>query len=205
MRLLLATTNAGKIREFTALLADVSGLELLTPADVGGLVAVDEDGTTFAQNAEKKARIQADAFGVAVLAEDSGLEVDALGGRPGVYSARYAGEGASDEKNLNKLLEELGDTPDEQRTARYRAVMVLLDGKAPPLVADGTCEGRIARAACGSGGFGYDPIFLPRESHASGLRTMAELTPDEKNRISHRGQASRRLVEELTKRLGGAR
>ncbi len=191
MQVLLATRNRGKVREFRQLVADLSGVTLLTPDDVPGLPEVVEDGTTFEANACKKALEIARASGMMALADDSGLEVDALGGRPGVYSARYAGEHANDSDNNQKLVAELRALalPIERCTARYRVVLALAAPTGPlaqtPHLEHGRCEGRIRLEPSGAGGFGYDPYF---EVDGYG-RTMAELAPDEKNRISHRGRA----------------
>ena len=197
LRLLLATTNRGKLRELHALLCDLPGLTLLTPEDVGGLPAVVEDGATFEANARKKARELAAAKGVATLADDSGLEVDALGGRPGVYSARYAGAHATDQANNEKLLAELAGLKalsDAQRAARFRVVIAFCDPSANPAAPfehteSGVCEGSIRLTPSGSDGFGYDPYFGLRGD----TRTMAELPLDEKNRRSHRAQAMQKL------------
>jgi len=150
---------------------------------------------SYAENAVLKAHYAAGMTGLAAIADDSGIEVDALGGRPGVYSARYAGEHANDAANLEKMLEELADVPDERRTARYQCVIALArSGDDPfPLIARGSWEGRILAQPRGKGGFGYDPIFQP-----AGLDvTAAELSPDEKNARSHRGEALRALVRLL--------
>jgi XTP/dITP diphosphohydrolase len=188
MRLLLATTNRGKLRELRALLADLSGVELLTPDDTGGLPEVVEDGETFEANARKKARQLARATALPVLCDDSGLEVDALGGRPGVRSARYASAVASDDDNNRKLIGELNGVPPARRGARYRAVLAFCDpGSGTPVIhtTEGRCEGRIRETPAGTGGFGYDPYFEP-QGYAC---TMAELPAEEKNRISHRARA----------------
>lgn len=189
-RVVLASGNAGKQREFAALLGELP-IELVLQSAIG-IAGAEETGSTFEANALLKARHAAAASGLAALADDSGLEVDALGGRPGVRSARYAGPAASDEDNNRKLLEELAQVPDAARTARYRCVLALVrSGDDPaPLLAAGTWEGHIARAAAGQGGFGYDPLFVPRGMtlHA------AELDPALKNRLSHRGQAAAELL-----------
>lgn len=191
MRVLLATMNAGKLREYERLLADVPGLELETMASLAQKVVVEEDRDTFAGNALKKAIEIAAAAGVPCLADDSGLEVDALGGRPGVFSARYAGQGASDAQNNEKLLEELGHTADQARTARFQCAIALVDADGRQLaIAEGACEGRIGLEPKGSHGFGYDPLFIPDGYQ----ETMAELGPETKNAISHRAQAAAKLV-----------
>jgi XTP/dITP diphosphohydrolase len=196
-RLLLATTSAGKQRELRALLGDLP-LMLVTPADLGLTLVPEETGTTFAANAAQKAQAYYAAAGVPTLAEDSGLEVDALGGAPGVYSARWEGLPDGAVKNA-RLLERLAGLPDAERGARYVCHMVLIDGQGAEHHAEGDCHGRIAHEPRGSGGFGYDPVmYVP----ALG-RTMAELTPEEKDRISHRGAAAARLRETIERLLGG--
>jgi XTP/dITP diphosphohydrolase len=193
MHLVLASSNPGKLRELSQLLAPLG--HTLAPQQELGIHSVEETGTTFLENALLKAHHAAHYAHGAALADDSGIEVDALGGRPGVYSARYAGEHASDEKNLHKLLAELHEVPEEYRQARYHCVIVLV--RTPqdrdPIIAQGTWEGRIAVAPRGSGGFGYDPVFIPAGSHL----TAAELPAAEKNSVSHRGKALRALVEAL--------
>ena len=192
-QLVLATGNAGKLREMRAILApwhvEVRSLADFTPQ------SADETGLTFVENALLKARFAAAASGLPAIADDSGLEVDALHGAPGIYSARYAGPGASDAANNAKLLQELAAVPDTQRTARYRCAMVFLrwpDDPAP-IVAQASWDGVIGHAPRGTGGFGYDPLFLLD----GGERTAAELAPADKNERSHRGQALRRLVAAL--------
>jgi XTP/dITP diphosphohydrolase len=192
-RVVLASGNAGKLRELAALLAP-AGLELVSQGALG-VAAVPETGVTFLDNALIKARHAAQASGLAALADDSGLEVDALGGRPGVHSARYARDGASDAENLARLLTELAATAPPERRARYQCVIVWLRGPddPAPLIARGTWEGHIARVPRGAGGFGYDPVFVP----AGGERTAAQLPADEKNAVSHRGRALRALLTQL--------
>ncbi|HTX06614.1 MAG TPA: guanylate kinase [Steroidobacteraceae bacterium] len=186
----LASGNAGKLREMTAILRPL-GLELIAQSALG-IDSPPETGTTFLDNALIKARHAARASGLPALADDSGIEVDALEGQPGVYSARFAGDGASDAENLHKLLEELHDVPSEFRQARYHCVIAFVrrHEDSQPIVAHGTWEGRIALEPRGSGGFGYDPIFLPADAHG----TAAELDPALKNQISHRAQALRAWV-----------
>lgn len=198
--IVLATTNPGKVREFAALLAD-GGLPLrvLGMADLG-LEAPPETGTTFAANAILKARHAADHSGLPALADDSGLEVDALGGAPGVYSARYAGEGAGDEANRLRLIAALADVPEAERAARFRcAIAVALpDGRVETVEA--ACEGRALTAPRGDGGFGYDPLFELAGDH----RTMAELPTTEKNAISHRARATALALPVLRRLLAVA-
>ena len=202
MRVVLASGNPGKLRELDALLSPY-GLTLAPQGDFG-IEPVPETGTTFLENALLKARHAARLTGLAALADDSGIEVDALQGRPGVHSARFAGGNASDEDNLRKLLAELAGVPEGRRQARYRCVIALVrrfDDPAP-IIARGTWEGRIALGPRGTGGFGYDPIFLPEESAS---RTAAELDPAEKNAQSHRGQALRVLASQAQSLWGGVR
>lgn len=193
MRVVLASGNAGKLRELAALLGPL-GHDLVAQGQLG-IESAAETGTTFQDNALLKARHAAQAAGLPALADDSGIEVDALGGRPGVYSARYAGAHASDRANLDKLLDALRGVPPEQRAARYRCVIVLVrtGTDREPLIAEGCWEGSILTAPRGSGGFGYDPVFLP-----AGLAlSAAEMEPARKNEISHRAQALRGLIGQL--------
>jgi XTP/dITP diphosphohydrolase len=193
-KVVLASGNAGKLREIGVLLAPL-GLDLI-PQGALGIESAPETGTTFIENALLKARHAARSAKLPAIADDSGVEVDALGGRPGVYSAHFAGERASDRDNLQKMLAELHDVPAEFRQARYHCVIVFVRGPEDPdpIFAHGTWEGQIATEPRGSGGFGYDPIFVPAGLH----RTAAELTPEEKNAMSHRAQALRSLVSELS-------
>jgi len=193
MQVVLATANAGKQRELAALLAPLH-IELLLQSKLG-IGAIEETGTSFEANALLKARHAAARSGLAALADDSGLEVDALGGRPGVYSARYARLGASDAENNARLISELEQVGDAQRSARYRCVLVLVRSAADPapLVAHGSWEGHIARQAAGTGGFGYDPWFIPLGFSC----TVAQLSAEKKNALSHRAQALRQLIAEL--------
>lgn len=192
-RVVLATGNAGKQREFAALLAPL-GFEILLQSALG-IAPIEETGTSFEANALLKARHAARQARLPAFADDSGIEVDALGGRPGVYSARYAGEGASDAANNALLLQELADLPPEARGARYRCVIAWVRdaGDPAPLVAHGAWEGRIATEPSGEGGFGYDPLFIPQ-----GLAiTAAEMSAADKNAVSHRALALRALLEML--------
>jgi XTP/dITP diphosphohydrolase len=193
-KVVVATSNAGKLAEIRAALAD-SEFEFVTAADLGAApLDVAETGEQFTDNAYLKAAAYRKAFGMAALADDSGLVVDALGGRPGVRSSRFAGEHATDLENTRRLLEELDGFGSEMRAARFQCVVVLLDEKGEATWACGTCEGQIAFAPRGAGGFGYDPVFLPDESAGY---TMAELSLAEKNAISHRGKALAALHEQL--------
>jgi XTP/dITP diphosphohydrolase len=187
----VATANAGKLAEYQRLLAG-SGVELLSPGDLGLDLNVGEDGATFLANSQKKAREFAAAAGMATLADDSGLVIDALGGEPGVRSARYGGPGLDDAGRCRLVLEKLGGVGD--RGARFMCVLSLARPGAPVRdVFVGSCEGRIGREPRGSGGFGYDPIFV----FPDGL-TMAELEDEEKDRRSHRGLAVRELLSSLS-------
>lgn len=190
-RVIVATGNAGKLAEIHSALAH-TGWEFVTIDEAGGWDAPEETGDTFVSNARIKAQTARDLYGGITLADDSGLEVDALGGAPGVYSSRYSGAGATDASNNEKLLGELDATPASERTARFRCVVVLIDEDGGETVAQGTCEGRIGIEARGEGGFGYDPLFLP---DATPGRAMAELGMAEKNGISHRGQALKALAK----------
>lgn len=186
---LIATTNRGKIIEIQALFEGLP-VKLLTLSDaLPNSPPVEETGQTFFDNALLKARAGASASGLLTLADDSGLEVDALGGEPGVHSARYSGEDASASDNNTKLLAALENIDDARRTARFKCALVMIDPASPDDIkaTEGTCEGVITRAPRGERGFGYDPLFLVRDSE--GNRTMAELSDAEKNRISHRARA----------------
>lgn len=191
-RLVVATSNLGKIEEIRTLL-DGQPVIVARPEDLLGYrVEVVEDGETFQQNAEIKARRLAAETGLLTLADDSGLEVDALGGQPGVRSARFAGEKATDADNNAELLRRLAGVESEGSSARFRCAMALFDPARKLLrLADASCEGRIIGAPRGTGGFGYDPLFEVAEY---GTRTMAELSMAEKNRISHRGKALRAML-----------
>jgi len=194
--LLIASKNKGKIREIRQIYADLP-VAIVEQADLPDVV---EDGDTFSANARKKALEIARHTGKWALADDSGLEVDALKGAPGIHSARWSGGG--DEANNEKLLAELHDVPAPARTARYRAVVVIASPDGRVLAeADGVCEGIIGFERKGTGGFGYDPYFVVPQFG----RTMAELPPDTKNAISHRGEALRRLREPLTRALAQVR
>ena len=192
-RLVLATGNAGKLRELRSILAPWR-VEVF-PLSEFSATAAEETGLTFVDNAILKARFAAGAAQLPAIADDSGLEVDELGGAPGVRSARYAGEGADDAANNARLLRELAGVPDARRGARYRCAMAYVRraDDPSPIVCQASWEGRIATAPRGSGGFGYDPLFI-----VSGTdRTAAEFDPGEKNRASHRGKALRALVAAL--------
>ena len=193
--IVLASSNPGKVREINQLLAGL-GMQVQSQGELG-VVDAEETGLTFVENAILKARNAARYTGLPAIADDSGLEVDALAGAPGIYSARFAGEGASDQANLEKLLIELETVPEAQRTARFQCLMVLMRhaGDPTPLICQGTWEGRILFAPRGDNGFGYDPVFLVPTHDCS----SAELAPETKNSLSHRGQALRQLVAALGK------
>jgi XTP/dITP diphosphohydrolase len=193
-RVIVATSNPGKLAEIRAALA-FPGWEFVTVADLGAECPdVEEDGETFIDNALIKAFAYRGLFRLPALADDSGLVVDALNGDPGIRSARYSGENATDEQNNALLLRNLGGVPAAQRVARFQCGVVYVDEHGMPSAAYGTCEGAIGISPRGSGGFGYDPLFLPV---ATPGRTMAELDMDEKNAISHRGHALRALRDRL--------
>lgn len=191
--LVLASNNPGKVREFNELLSNLD-LHVRPQAELG-VDEAEETGLTFVENAILKARNAAEHTGLGAIADDSGLEVDALKGAPGIYSARFAGKGASDEENLRKLLAEMADVPEQDRRARFQCVLVyMLHAEDPtPLICQGTWEGRILTEPRGDNGFGYDPVFfVPAEE-----KSAAQLPAEIKNRLSHRGQALRLLLEKL--------
>jgi len=188
----IGTHNKKKGREIARIIA-LPGLRLLTLDDFPGAPEPVEDGKTFAENAVKKATELADSLGHIVVADDSGLEVDALGGRPGVISARYAGEHGNDPKNIERVLRELTGVPEENRTARFKCVAALAAPGKLMATTEGVVEGVIAGSPRGTSGFGYDPIFIVPQFG----RTCAELEPHEKDAVSHRGKAFRALVKKL--------
>lgn len=191
-KLLLATTNAHKAHELAALLGDVPFV-LTTPQEEGLNLEVEETGTTFEENAALKAVAFAKASGLLSLADDSGIEIDALGGAPGIYSSRYAGPNVTDEGRVQFLLDKIRDVPVGKRQGRFRCVVALADPAGEASFFHGTVEGVIAFEPMGENGFGYDPIFLLPDRGC----TTAQLAPEEKNRISHRGQAARAAAKEL--------
>lgn len=192
-KIVLASGNKGKLKEFNQVLADL-GVEVV-PQSEFNVSDADETGLSFVENAILKARHAAEVTGLPALADDSGLEVDALQGAPGIYSARFSGEGATDAKNNELLLEKLEGVPSEQRSARFRCVLVFMRhaNDPTPLICQGSWEGTILERACGSNGFGYDPLFwIPELEKAS-----AELAPEQKNKLSHRGQAVQLLKQSI--------
>ncbi len=195
MRIVLATNNAGKLRELQAMLQPL-GFSVLPKAEFTSEEVV-EDGDSFVANALLKARHAAQASGLAAIADDSGIEVDALAGAPGIHSARYAGAQAGDIDNLNKLLEAMQHVPDVQRSARYRCALVYVRNAqdSAPLICEASWEGSITRVPAGTGGFGYDPMFWLSEQGC----TAAEISAELKNRLSHRGQALKKLLESLSR------
>ena len=191
--IVLASSNKGKVREINQVLAGLG--VVVRPQGEFNVIDAEETGLTFVENAILKARNAAQHTGLPAIADDSGLEVDALDGAPGIYSARFAGAGASDQANLEKLLDALRDTPEEKRTARFQCLMVYMQhAKDPtPLICQGSWEGRILTTARGNNGFGYDPVFyVPTHDCSS-----AELPAETKNQLSHRGQALRKLLAAL--------
>ena len=191
--IVLASSNKGKVREFNQLLATLD--ITVRPQGDFNVEDAEETGLTFVENAILKARNAAQHTGLPAIADDSGLEVDALNGAPGIYSARYAGAGASDQANLEKLLTDLHDIPETDRTARFQCVLVYMRhaNDPTPLICQGTWEGRILTAPRGDNGFGYDPVFFVPTHDCS----SAELPADVKNSLSHRGQALRLLADAL--------
>ncbi len=197
MKLLIATHNEGKKAEYSHLLAGL-GFELTSLSELDLRSSVREDGTTYTENALLKARVYAAAAGLLTLADDSGLEVEALGGAPGVHSARYAGRGTSDEERCRLLLANMAEIPDDLRAAQFRCVIALAwpDGRTE--ISEGTCKGRITHEPRGENGFGYDPVFYVPEHDC----TMAELPAEVKNRIGHRARAAAGAREILKRALG---
>lgn len=199
LRLVIASRNPGKLREIRELLAE-HGVTVVGIDRFPDVPEVVEDGASFAENAAKKAVETARRLAEWTLGEDSGLEVDALEGAPGIFSARFSGPGATDDSNNAKLLAELTDVPDERRTARYMCNVAIADAQGTiRLQLEAACRGRITTVARGSNGFGYDPYFLIPEYH----RTFGELSPSVKRHLSHRGRAFERLVPQLVRLLKG--
>lgn len=200
LKIVLATKNEGKRQEFMDLL-DRLPLEIVSLAGWPEIEMPPETGTTFAENALLKARRAAAGTGLPALADDSGLEVDWLGGKPGIFSARFAGEDKDDRRNNTKLLELLAGVPSEKRTCRFRCALAIVTPAGKEWVVEGTCEGRVAFAPRGSGGFGYDPLFYLPEYDC----TMAELPPEVKNRISHRARAVVKAIPILREIISAGR
>ena len=197
MKLVLATRNSGKVREITEMLEADTGIELLSLHNYPNAPDVVEDGTTYEYNAIKKASILAEYTGHITIADDSGLEVDALHGAPGIHSARYAGEHASDHDRIAKLLDALQDIPDDRRSARFVCVVAIVRPAAQSETVRGVCEGHIIHAPRGEAGFGYDPVFVPTGYE----KTFAELGDEIKNRLSHRARAldkARKLLSKMS-------
>lgn len=193
--LIIATKNAGKAKEFQQFFAQLH-IRVKSLLDFDDLPDVEETGTTFAENARIKAETIAELLDMPVLADDSGLEIDALQGRPGIYSARYAGVDKDDEANIRKVLEEMQSVPMEKRTARFVCVLALAEKGKETVITEGYCEGKIALHPAGENGFGYDPIFIP-EGYTN---TLAELDPSVKQEISHRRHAMDQLQALLQQR-----
>jgi XTP/dITP diphosphohydrolase len=194
-RIVLASNNPGKVREISRLVADLD-LRVIPQGELG-VPEIEETALTFVENAILKARNAASHTGLAAVADDSGLEVDALDGAPGIHSARYAGGNGNDQANIARLLSELAGVPEAQRTARFQCLMVYLrhSEDPTPIICQGTWEGRVLLAPRGANGFGYDPVFFVPSHKCS----AAELSADAKNLLSHRGQAARKLFEALRK------
>ncbi len=190
--LVLATRNRGKVAEFKALFSGLD-VEIRDLSQFGPIPEVEEDGNTFEDNAVKKARFTARVLGLPAVADDSGLMVTALNGKPGVHSARYAGKGATDAANNRKLLHDMNGI--QERQAAFVCIIVIAVPRGPALVYEGRCEGVIATKVTGADGFGYDPVFY----YPPAGKTFAEMTRDEKNRVSHRGRAMSELKNELDK------
>lgn len=189
---LIATKNPGKAKEFEAIFA-ARGVQVLTLLDFPDAPDVEETGTTFAENAILKAETISQKLGKAVIGDDSGLIIDALDGRPGIFSARYAGERKNDEENIDKVLSELNGVPEEKRTARFFCALAMAVPGKETITVEGACEGRILEERRGTNGFGYDPVFYLPELE----RSMAELSKEEKNSISHRANALKALERVL--------
>lgn len=193
-RIVLASTNSGKLREFRDMLSTIN-LKVVPQSDFN-VSESPETGLSFVENAILKARHASKGSGLSAIADDSGLEVDCLNGAPGIYSSRFSGEGATDEKNISKLLDAMSGVPEEKRTARFQCLLVYMRHceDPTPVICQGTWEGLIAEKPNGKNGFGYDPVFFIREQNC----TAAELPKEVKNTLSHRGRAMRQLLEILS-------
>ncbi len=192
---LIATKNKGKAKEFEALFSP-KGIKVITLLDIENAIDVEETGSTFEENALLKANAISELLNMPVLSDDSGLIIDALNGRPGIFSARYAGPEKDDRANYEKILEELKGVPAEKRTARFYCAIALVGPNMDPITVSGTCEGTIAEAPDGVNGFGYDPVFFVPEKQT----TMANLKAEEKNKISHRANALRELEKVINEK-----
>ena len=192
MKIIAATKNKNKLREFSEIL---KGFEIISQEEAGVDIDVEETGTTFEENSLLKAQAIYEATSIAAIADDSGLCVDALGGEPGVYSARYGGEGYDDEGRVQLLLKNMKDIPKEDRTARFVCAITMV-GPEGVITARGECEGKIDYSPKGENGFGYDPVFFVEQFN----KTMAEISPEEKNLISHRGKALKIFAQKLNKK-----
>jgi XTP/dITP diphosphohydrolase len=194
-KIVLASGNKGKLREFAQLFSSMEPAIEVVPQSDYGVPEAEETGLTFVENAIIKARNAAKHTGLPAIADDSGIEVDALQGKPGIYSARFAGLAASDQDNLNYLLDSLKDTPEAERSARYQCLLVYMQHEADPtpLICQASWEGRILTEPVGDGGFGYDPIFWVDETQCS----SAELSAEQKHAISHRGKAIRSFAKQF--------
>lgn len=186
--IILATNNENKVKEISAKLKEFN-IEVISQREVGCDIDVEETGTTFEENATLKAEAIYKELGRPVIADDSGLEIDALNGEPGVYSKRFAGQNASDEDRINKVLNLLQNVEESKRTARFKCTLCYIDENGTKHVFEGVCEGKIADKPCGNNKFGYDPIFIYED------KTFAQMTDEEKNAVSHRGRAVQQLVD----------
>lgn len=196
MRFIIATNNPKKLKELERILNPL-GIEAVSAKDLGvKLDEVEETGSTFAENAFIKANAAFEKTGIPAIADDSGLSVDALGGKPGVYSARYAGENATDEDRINKLLEEMKNIPDERRTAHFTSSVCCILPDGSKIAVEGICSGKIGYESVGEDNFGYDPIFIYNNE-----KTFAQMTAEEKDKVSHRGKSLQMLQKELKKYL----
>ena len=193
---LIATKNKGKAKEFETLFSP-KGIKVITLLDIENAIDVEETGSTFEENALLKANVISELLQMPVLSDDSGLVIDALDGRPGIFSARYAGLQKDDQANIEKVLDELKGVPAEKRTARFYCAIALVGPNMEPITVSGTCEGTISEAPDGENGFGYDPIFFLPERQT----TMANLEAEEKNRISHRANALKELEKVLNEKV----
>ncbi|MHA6259387.1 XTP/dITP diphosphatase [Sporosarcina sp. CAU 1771] len=196
---LIATNNKGKVKDFETLFLPL-GIRVLSLNDIEEAIDVEETGDTFEANAILKAEVVADMLGIVVIADDSGLEIDALHGAPGVYSARFAGPKKNDEDNIDKVLAEMSEVPQNERTARFRCVLAIAGPGRTTETFSGSCDGQIIHERRGANGFGYDPIFFVPQKGC----TMAELSSEEKSELSHRGAALSKLQEKLPKWIAGA-